>query len=165
MSVLRRGQAQRIGLQRGSTVGSSNSLGSQFSRIFIGAYMQMAHNLRALQPCLILGVKCCVNILEEDVVEILITGICYPCPPLPVSTRILPGSTSIHPSLSPTLSNKKTDSPLEGVLRRRSGSLDDVVEEKSTLRVSSGSRAYRATSRSNPRPQSKAIEIGLVPFP
>ena len=52
---------------------------------------------------------------QEDVVEILITGICYPCPPVAVSCRILPGSTSIHSGLSPILSNKQVDSPLEGV--------------------------------------------------
>ena len=139
MSVLRRGKLSGLDFNRGSAAGSagSNSLGSQFGKIFIGAYMQLAYNLRALQPCLILGLKCCVNILEEDVVEILITGICHQSPSIPAasgsSSVLLSDSAYAFPGGSHMVGGVITPSSPGGEggrgLRRRSGSLDqDVIK-------------------------------------
>jgi hypothetical protein len=149
ISVLRRGKLSGLDFNRGSIAGSSNSLGSQFSRIFISAYMQMAYNLRALQPCLILGLKCSVNILEEDVVEILITGISHPSPPFPDSSRSLQGRVYGDVSVSPITSDRRANPG--GVPRRRSGSLDDILDGKAGDWVSPASRGDKTAPLSNPQ--------------
>jgi hypothetical protein len=91
ISVLRRAKMFGSGLAGGMRDARKNSssapeglsLGSQLSRLFVGAYMQMCYNLRSCQPCVVLGLSSCVNLLDDDMVEVLLSGVCHRTSTLP----------------------------------------------------------------------------------
>jgi hypothetical protein len=97
ISVMRRGKftglgvgAQGGGSTRRKSSGSTEnlSLGSQLSRLYVGAYMQMCYNLRALQPCVVLGLRTHINVLDDDTVEVLLSGVCHRVCAVPSSLTI-----------------------------------------------------------------------------
>ncbi len=88
VTVLRRGKLQP---RKGSTAGSSrtdgsdtNSLNFLLNRLFQEGYQRLCFSVRGMVPCQVLGLTYNVSILEDGVVELLITALVHHAvPPMP----------------------------------------------------------------------------------
>lgn len=66
----------------------SNSLNTLLNRLFTDGYQRLCFSVRSMAPCQVLGLAHNVSILEEGVVEILITAIVHHSAPPPPPRRI-----------------------------------------------------------------------------
>lgn len=56
------------------SVPSSAALNSTLSKLFLEAYLRLCYTVKDLMPCQVLGVSHHVNIVEDGMVEILISA-------------------------------------------------------------------------------------------
>lgn len=76
ISVMRRGRimAPKNAAAVQFSVPSSAALNSTLSKLFLEAYLRLCYTVRDLMPCQVLGVSHHVNIVEDGMVEILISA-------------------------------------------------------------------------------------------
>jgi hypothetical protein len=104
VSVVKRGKLEIVG-KRGSGHGEQDRL----SALFIDAYMQLCYSIRVMQPCHVLGICPSFSLLDDGVVEVLITATAYPTCMIPPG--ILDNDIEIHTGEDPSvaLTNTKVE--------------------------------------------------------
>lgn len=111
VTVMRRG---KLAPRKGSnaTGGGDSSLSSLLNKLFQETYLRLCFSVQSMAPCQVLGLTHCVHILEEGLVEILITALVHrtspPSPPKqfltvqPVRVRSLSQEASPWGTATPT---------------------------------------------------------------
>ena len=54
------------------------SLAARLAGLFYAAYLRIAHDVRSMQPCVLLGISHSMHILDDGVLEVLVTGAAHP---------------------------------------------------------------------------------------
>jgi hypothetical protein len=75
LTVLRRGRLfSTKAAHVNSNPPSSSSLNSGLSKLFLEAYLRLCYSVRDMMPCQVLGVSHHVTVVDEGLVEVLVTA-------------------------------------------------------------------------------------------